>query len=103
MAAKRLRLAHPAGTSAGHERLPAAPGAPSSSLPAAPATVLVVNMLTSKQGEAPRAFLQHNGLGDSPLRKTPLSLFAEFGVTQAERRGRFNGVTVALLLSLIHI
>ena len=97
MAAKRLRLAHPStGTGTGHERLPAAPGAPSS-LPAAPATALVVNTLTSMQGEAPCAFLQRNGLDDSPLRKMPLSLFAEFGVAHAERRGNFNGVTLALL------
>ena len=89
MAAKRLRLAHPAGTGTGHERLPAAPGAPSS-LPAAPATVLVVNTLTSKPGEAPRDFLLRSGLDDGPLRKMPQSLFAEFGVAHAELRSRFR-------------
>ena len=92
MAAKRLRLAHPTG----HERPPAAPGAPSG-FPSAPATVLVVNTLTSKPGEAPRDFLLRNGLDDGPLRKMPLSLFAEFGVAHAEMRSRFNGVTFALL------
>ena len=48
-------------------------------------------------GEAPCALLQRSGLDDSPLRKMPLSLFAEFGVAHAERRGNFNGVTLALL------
>jgi hypothetical protein len=59
-----------------------------------PATVLVVNTLTSKPGEAPHAFLHRNGLATNLLQTMPLSLFPECGVLQADRHDRFNGVTL---------
>ena len=81
----RLRLAHPSSPS------------PMAAAKNRPATVLVVNTLTSKPGEAPHAFLQRNGLATDLLQNMPLSLFPECGVPQADRNDRFNGVTFALL------
>ena len=62
-----------------------------------PATVLVVNTLTSKPGEAPHAFLRRNGLDTHLLQDTQLALFPECGVPHADRHDRFNGVTMAAL------
>ena len=62
-----------------------------------PATVLVVNTLTSKPGETPHAFLDRNGLGTHLLQDMQLVLFPEFGVPQADRNDRFNGFTMAVL------
>jgi len=62
-----------------------------------PATVLVVNTLTSKPGETPHAFLDRNGLDAHLLQDMQLVLFPEFGVPQADRNDRFNGFTMAVL------
>ena len=62
-----------------------------------PATVLVVNTLTSKPGETPHAFLHRNGLDTHLLQDVQLALFPEFGVPQADRNDRFNGCTMAVL------
>ena len=61
------------------------------------ATGLVVNTLTVRRGEAPHAFLRRSGLEPSLLPTTPLTLWPECGVPHANRRGRFNGVTLAFL------
>ena len=80
----------------------AAPGAPRQLTAMAatrykPATVLVVNTLTSKPGETPHSFLHRNGLDTHLLQDMQLVLFPEFGVPQADRNDRFNGVTMAVL------
>jgi hypothetical protein len=62
-----------------------------------PATVLVVNTLTSKPGEAPHALLHRNGLVTHLLQDMQLVLFPECCVPQADRNDRFNGVTMAVL------
>ena len=58
---------------------------------------LVVNTLTARRGEAPHAFLRRNGLDASLLPNRPLTFWPECGVPHANRRGRFNGVTLAFL------
>ena len=62
-----------------------------------PATVLVVNTLTSKPGETPHALLDRNGLETHLLQDMQLVLCPECGVPQADRHDRFNGVTMAVL------
>ena len=62
-----------------------------------PATVLVVNTLTSKPGETPHSFLDRNGLDTHLLQDMQLVLFPECGAPHADRHDRFNGVTMAAL------
>jgi hypothetical protein len=79
-----------------------------------PATLLVVNTLTSKKHETPHAVLERNGLDTGLLTDMPLSLLPDFGVATREtcirpatkekqvpdnptKSIKFAGVTFALL------
>ena len=61
------------------------------------ATGLVVNTLTARRGEAPRAFLRRSGLDTSLLQNMSLTLLPECGVPHSDRQDCFNGVTLAFL------
>ena len=73
------------------------PGAPSGSSPNRHATALLVNTLTFATGEDVPAWLRRNGLTDAARSGLVLEHVTDFGMPFADRHGRFNGVTFALL------